>query len=83
MALLQVNIFGQNTEISHNANGNRHHYGVNVGRYATVNLHLDHNHPTIHYNLGGGNKNERLGGRCNVGCGSMSGLDRINGLKKK
>jgi hypothetical protein len=55
---------------------------VNVGRYATVNLHLDHDHPTIHYNMGGGNKNERLGGRCNVGCGSMSGLDRINGFKK-
>lgn len=45
-----------------------------MGHYAKARIHLSGTHPTSHYNFGGGNKNEKLGGEImNVGTGFFRG----------
>ena len=57
-----VNLFGEATEIMHNAKKNIQDAGILVGEHSTCKIFLPPSHSTTHLNMGGGNRKSRVGG---------------------
>ena len=57
-----VNLFGEYTEIMHNAKKNIQDAGILVGEHSTCKIFLPPSHSTTHLNMGGGNRKSRVGG---------------------